>query len=47
MRYVLPMICLAAVTAVCGCSRDGGAPVAKDNKSIQAGGLYATQARRS
>jgi len=31
------------MAAISGCSKEGGAPVAKDSKSIQVGGLYATQ----
>ena len=37
------VICTAVVSAVSGCSKEGGAVVAKDNQSIQVGGLYATQ----
>jgi len=43
MHYRHAIIWLAVLTAASGCSREGGAPVAKDDKSIQVGGLYATQ----
>ena len=41
MRYRLAMIWFASLTAVCGCSKEEGAP--EGNESIQVGGLYATQ----
>lgn len=41
LRLVIP--CLACLVAVSGCSREGSAPVTKDDKSIKVGGLYATQ----
>jgi hypothetical protein len=37
------IICITTWTALCGCSKEGNAPVAQDKKSIQVGGLYATQ----
>src|SRR5262245_32100379 len=37
---ILPVTCLTAVSA---CSRDVSRTVAKDDKSIKVGGLYATQ----
>jgi hypothetical protein len=43
MHYRLAIIGFAILAAISGCSKEAGAPVAKDNKSIQVGGLYATQ----
>jgi hypothetical protein len=43
MNYRFATIWLAALLAACGCSKEKGATVAKDDKSIQVGGLYATQ----
>lgn len=39
----LAIICLTVLMVVCGCSNGGSAPAPKDDKSIQVGGLYATQ----
>src|SRR5439155_20052955 len=41
LRLVIP--CLMCWVAMLGCSREGSAPVAKDDMSIKVGGLYATQ----
>ena len=41
LRLAIP--CLTCLVAVSGCSREGSAPVAKDDKSIKVGGLYTTQ----
>jgi hypothetical protein len=43
MHCRLAILWLAISAALCGCSKEGSAPVAKDNKSIQVGGLYATK----
>jgi hypothetical protein len=43
MNYRLAIVWLATLIAVCGCSKEGAAPVVKNSKSIQVGGLYATQ----
>lgn len=46
MHYLrFAIICFTTLMAVCGCSKEGSAPVAKDDKSIQVGGLYATQGK--
>src|SRR5262245_16383441 len=37
------IVWFATLMAVAGCSREGSAPVGKDKKTIQVGGLYATQ----
>ena len=41
LRLIIP--CLTCIVAVCGCSREGSAPVANDDNAIRVGGLYATQ----
>ena len=43
MHYRLAIMWFVTLTAICGCSTEGSAPVAKHDKSIQVGGLYATQ----
>src|SRR5260221_12935242 len=43
MYYRFAMTCFAMHIVLCGCSKEGNAPMAHDNKSIQVGGLYATQ----
>ena len=45
MKYGHPILWFAILIAiaVCGCSREGGALMPKGNKSIEVGGLYATQ----
>src|SRR5262245_16166813 len=43
MRDRFAIIWLATLVAVFGCSKEEGAPVTKDSKSIQVGGLYASQ----
>jgi hypothetical protein len=47
MDYRHAITWLAILTAASGCSREGGAPVAKDKTSIQVGGIYATQDKDS
>ena len=42
-NYRLAIIWFTTSMAVCGCSKERGAPVAKVDKSIQVGGLYTTQ----
>jgi hypothetical protein len=37
--------CFTTLIVVSGCSKEGSVPVAQDNKTIQVGGLYATQDR--
>lgn len=37
------ILCVTTLIDVCGCSKEGNAPLPKDNKPIQVGGLYATQ----
>jgi hypothetical protein len=37
------IVCFTTWMAVAGCSNEGSAPVKKGDKSIQVGGLYATQ----
>lgn len=39
----LAIMWFVTLMAICGCSTEGSAPVAKDDTSIQVGGLYATQ----
>ena len=41
--YRFVTICFTILTALTGCSKEGGAPVAQRNNAIQVGGLYATQ----
>jgi hypothetical protein len=43
MHCRFAIISFTILIAVCGCSKEGKAPVAQENKSIQVGGLYATQ----
>ncbi|MBX7104241.1 MAG: hypothetical protein K1X57_09170 [Gemmataceae bacterium] len=39
----LPILCLTSLMAASGCSTREGTAVAKDNQSIQVGGLYASE----
>jgi hypothetical protein len=44
MHYIpISITCFATLLAAAGCTREASAPMAKADKSIQVGGLYATQ----